>query len=94
MAVNQIQKRKQIDPHDINEVPIQAHNIHGRVPLRCKSAGQRSLEQPEQAGGPESMLLGKRIITIEKNSETRRVPQVRFEAVKKPICQAFGGFLG
>jgi len=46
MPVDEIQQREQKDPHNVDEVPIQAHQFHWGVVLRRKAAPQRFPEEP------------------------------------------------
>src|SRR3954466_14898649 len=51
MTVNQVQQREQENPNDIDEVPVEADELDGRVVLRRKTAAQGLLEEPEQQSG-------------------------------------------
>src|SRR5260221_5893864 len=51
VAIDQIEQRKQENPNDIDEVPVEADVFNGRVVLRSEAAAQRCLdEQNRQAG--------------------------------------------
>jgi hypothetical protein len=47
VPVNQIQQREQIDPHNIDEVPVQPYDFDGRVVLRPVTAAEGSFDEPE-----------------------------------------------
>src|SRR5882762_6686115 len=48
VPVNQIQQREQIDPHNIDKVPVQTHDFNGGVVLRREAAAERIPDEPNE----------------------------------------------
>jgi hypothetical protein len=62
MPIDQIQQREQINPNNVNEVPVQAYIFDGRVVIGVEAAFAGLQNQPEQKTGTynhvESMQTG------------------------------------
>src|ERR1700722_11460594 len=54
MSVDQIEQREQKNPHNIDEVPIQTHQIDRRTVFRRESTAERLLDQPNQKAGADN----------------------------------------
>src|SRR5258708_21178118 len=51
VAIDQIEQRKQENPNDIDEVPVEADVFNGRVVLRREAAAQGFLDEPNDQAG-------------------------------------------
>src|SRR5207245_6923898 len=56
--VNKIKQRKQINPQNIDKVPVQADDFHGRVVLRRETAAERSFDEPNEKAGVHDHVQG------------------------------------
>src|SRR5438094_10084583 len=81
MASDEIWQREQKNPHDVDKVPIQAHQFHWGVVLRREAASQRLSEKPQQQSGADDhvqrMQAGHREIQREKKLGVRIGGHVR-----------------
>src|ERR1700674_2093701 len=58
VPVNQIQQREQIDPHNIDEVPVQTHDFNGGVVLRREAAAERAPDEPNEQACADDHVQG------------------------------------
>src|SRR5258707_3401278 len=58
VAIDQIEQRKQENPNDIDEVPVEADVFNGRVVLRREAAAQRFLDEPNKQAGAHDHVQG------------------------------------
>src|SRR5260370_14750455 len=58
VAIDQIQQREQENPNDIDEVPVEADILDGRVVLRREAAAQRFLDEPKEQAGADDHVQG------------------------------------
>src|SRR6202521_4627907 len=58
MTINQIEQRKQENPNDIDEVPVEANVFNGSVVLRREAAAQRFLDEPDKQAGADDHVQG------------------------------------
>src|ERR1700712_509080 len=53
MGINQIQQRKEENPNDIDEVPVESDHLDGRVPLGSVGSSIGFDDQEEQESGAD-----------------------------------------
>src|SRR6266404_5107255 len=58
VAIDQIQQREQENPNDIDEVPVEADILDGRVVLRREAAAPRFLDEPKEQAGADDHVQG------------------------------------
>src|SRR6266849_6391279 len=58
MTVNQIQQRKQENPHNVDEMPVQPDVLHRSVVLRREAPAQRFFDEPEQQARADDHVQG------------------------------------
>src|ERR1700726_361836 len=58
VAIDQIEQRKQENPNDIDEVPVQADVLHRRVVLRREASAHRFFNKPKEQAGANNHVQG------------------------------------
>src|SRR5882724_7714992 len=58
VAINQIEQGEQENPHNVDEVPVEADIFDGRLVLRREAAAQRFLDEPNEQAGADNHVQG------------------------------------
>src|SRR5207244_4688142 len=76
---------EQIDPHNIDEVPVQTDDFHGGVVLRRKAPGEGTLDEPEEETGAHDHVEGVQAGHAEIEGEIKLAVRVDVRVVRESL---------
>src|SRR6202521_4570878 len=89
VPVNQIQQREQIDPHNIDEVPVQTHDFNGGVVLRREAASEGTFDEPEEEAGAHDHVQGVQTCHPKVEGEIKLTVRIDVRIVRESLFDFF-----